>query len=176
MAILNPTALRDRGAGAAAGYSSACRRLVLVYCGVIALLTLGINGLHLYLDSHIGETGGLSGLGMRSVLQTVQELLGYINILFGPFWSAGFLYGMIRLARGQEPDIRDLTEGFRRFWRVLGQLFFQFVLLLALTMAVSIVAAVIFSMTPMGAEFAETMTPYLSDPAVYTPEGMLDMT
>ena len=82
MAILNPSALRARGAAAAEGCRWECRRLVLIYCGVIALLTLGTNGLHLLLDSHIGETGGLSGLGMRSVLQTVQELLVYINFFF----------------------------------------------------------------------------------------------
>ena len=175
MATLNRSSLRDRGAAAAAGCPSACRRLVLVYCGVIALLTLGSNGLHLYLDGHIGSTGGLGGLGTRSVLQTVQELLTYINLLFGPFWTAGFLYAMIGLSRGQTPGTGDLTEGFRRFWRVLANAVFPFLLTMAAVIAAVNVAAVLFSFTPMSADFAEKMEPLLSNPAYLTADGQLDL-
>ena len=38
MAILNPSALRTRGAAAAERYRSEGRNLVLIYCGVTALL------------------------------------------------------------------------------------------------------------------------------------------
>lgn len=176
MSILNSSALRARGAAAAEGCRRECRRLVLIYCGVIALLTLGSNGLHLYLDSHIGGTGGLSGLGMRSVLQTVQEVLTYINLLFTPFWTAGFLYAMISMTRGHAPGAGDLLEGFRRFGRVLGHAVFRFLALLALALAVGNVAAFLFTVTPMGADFVEKVGPLLSDPAVLSPEGVVDLT
>ena len=175
MAILNPSALRARGAAAAQSCRGECRRLVLIYCGVIVLLTLGSNGLHLMLDSHIGETGGLSGLGMRSVLQTVQELLVYINFFFSPFWTAGFLYAMISLVRGHAPGAGDLLEGFRRFGGVLAHMAVQFLGIVALVMAVANVAAVIFTFTPMSAEFVEKMGPLLNDPAILTAEGVLDL-
>ena len=175
MAILNRSALRDRGAAAAAGCRTANQRLVLIYCGAIALLTLGSNGLHLYLDGHIGATGGLSGLGMRSVLQTIQEVLSYINLFFGPFWTAGFLYAMIKVSRGQTPGTGDLLEGFRRVGRVLANTVFQFLVLMAATIAVANVAAVIFSFTPAGADFAERMEPLLNDPGFLTADGQLDL-
>lgn len=175
MAILNPSALRARGAAAAEGCRWECRRLVLIYCGVMALLTLGSNGLHLMLDSHIGETGGLSGLGMRSVLQTIQELLTYINLIFSPFWTAGFLYAMINLVRGHAPGTGDLLEGFRRFGRVLAHMAVQLLGIMALVMAVANVAAVIFSFTPLSAEFVEMMEPLMNDPAIFTAEGALDL-
>ena len=175
MEILNPSALRARGAGAAERCRAGNRRLVLIYCGALALLTLGSNGLHLYLDTHIGGTGGLSGMGMRSMLQTVQQVLVYINIFFGPFWSAGFLYAMLVMVRGLDPDAGDLTEGFCRFGRVLGQTVFEFLTLMVLAIAVANVASVIFARTPLGADFAQQMEPLLSDPAILTAEGVLDM-
>lgn len=175
MAILNPSALRARGAAAAEGCRSQSRRLVLIYCGVIALLTLGSNGLHWLLDSHIGGTGGLSGLGMRSVLQTVQELLTYINLFFGPFWSAGFLYAMLSMVRGQAPGTGDLLAGFRRFGRVLAHTAFQFLVMVTLVMAVVNVAAVIFSVTPLSADYAEKMSLLLNDPAVLGADGLVDL-
>lgn len=175
MAILNRPALRARGAAAAEGCRIETRRLVLIYCGVIALLTLGSNGLHLYLDSHIGSTGGLSGMGMRSALETIQTVLGYINLFFGPFWTAGFLYAMLVMVRGQEPGTGDLMEGFRRFGRVLGQLAFQFLIMMVVVIAVVNVAAVIFTFTPMMADFVEKMEPLLSDPEVFSADGQLDL-
>ena len=175
MAILNRSALRARGAAAAERCPSACRNLVLIYCGALALLTLGSNGLHLYLDTHIGGTGGLSGLGMRSILQTVQELLTYINLLFGPFWTAGFLYAMISMTRGQTPGPMDLTAGFRRFVRVLGYMCFQFLSLMLLTFLAAEVASTLFSFTPMYGDFAEKMEPLLTDPAYLTAEGAVDL-
>lgn len=175
MAILNQRQLRDRGAAMAAGCRAENRRLVLLYCGVIALLTLGSNGLHLYLDNHIGETGGLSGLGTRSVLQTVQELLTYLNFLFSPFWTAGFVYAMLSLVRGRTPGPRDLLAGFRRFGRVLGHMAFQFLVLVSLVIAAVNVATVIFSFTPLSADFAEKMEPLLNDPAILTADGLVDL-
>lgn len=175
MAILNQRELRQRGAAAAAACPSENRRLVLLYCGVIALLTLGSNGLHLYLDSHIGDTGGLSGLGTRTVLQTVQELLGYINFFFTPFWTAGFLYAMLALVRGRTPGTADLLGGFRRFGRVLGHMAFQFLVLVALVVAAVNVATVIFSYTSLSVEFAEKMGPLLNDPGILTADGAVDL-
>ena len=176
MAILNPSALRSRGAAAAERYRSEGRNLVLIYCAVTALLSFCANGLYLYLDSHIGSTGGLSGLGMRSVLQTVQEVLSYINIFFGPFWSAGFLYAVITMVRGRTPAVGNLLEGFRRFVRVLGQVMFQIMLMMVLIIAAANLASVIFSFTPFAADFAQKMAPLLNDPAVLAADGTLDLT
>ena len=175
MAILNPSGLRNRGAAAVERCRGECLRLVLIYCGVTALLNLGSNGLHLYLDSHIVGTGGLSGLGMRSVLQTVQELLVYINFFFTPFWTAGFLYAMMNLVRGQAPGSADLLAGFRRFGRVLAHTAFHVMILMVLVMAAANAAAVIFSFTPLSGDFVEQMGPLMNDPAVFTPEGILDL-
>lgn len=175
MATLDTRTLRQRGAAAAAENQPAAKRLALLYSGALALLTLGANGLYLLLDNRIGGTGGLDGMGLRSVLQTVQELLTYVNIFFGPFWAAGFLWAMVSMVRGKAPQTGDLLAGFRRLGRVLGYLAFQFLVVVALLVASVNLASVIFSFSPLGAEFAELVAPVLNDPNLITAEGVVNL-
>lgn len=171
---LNIRELKSRGASLAEANRDGTRSLVLLYCGVIAALTLGSSGLNVFLNDRIGGTGGLGGLGMRSVLQTVQEMLTYGNAIFTPFWSAGFLGAMIAMVRGREPEKRHLTAGFRRFGRILAYIAVQFLVLVALLVAAVNLGVTIFSLTPLGAEYAEVMGPVLSDPNIISAEGVVN--
>lgn len=175
MKKLDLRALRQRSAAAAGEFRSETRRLVLVYCAVVAVLTLGSNGLNLLLDSGIAGTGGLGGLQLRSVLQTVKSMLGYANMIFTPFWSAGFLFAMLAMVRGRAPRVRDLTGGLRCFGRVLGYQAFEFLMLVALVTVSVNLAAVIFTMSNWGAEFAEKLMPLLADPGLLLADGTLNM-
>ena len=168
--------LRARAAALAAEYRGPARRLVLLYCIVLAALTLGSSGLNLVLDTRIDTTGGLDGIGMRSILETIQQILSYINQFFGPFWSAGFLTAMIAMVRGREPQVRDLTNGFRRAFRVLFHVAFEATAAFMLLVAVVNLSSLLFLLSPMGAEFNELMAPLLSDPNLITAEGLLNET
>ena len=137
--------LKARASALAEAHHPAVRRVVLLYCGVLAAMTLGSSGLSMYLDSRIGTTGGLDGMGLRSILQTVQEILLFANLYFGPFWSAGFLAAMIGLVRGRDPENRDLTEGFRRFGRILGHIACEWLISLGLAVAVGTLAGFLFA-------------------------------
>lgn len=175
MAILDIRALRQGGAAAAAANREETRRLALVYSGALALLTLGVNGLYLLLDSQMSGTGGLDGMGLRSVLQTMQSVLNYANLIFVPFWSAGFLWAMVSMVRGQAPRTGDLLAGFRRFGRMLGYMAFQFLLLLTLLLASVNLAAVIFTFSPLGTAFAQSLGPALSDPNLIAADGTVNL-
>ena len=166
--------LRARAAALAAENREPARRLVLLYCGVLAVLTLGSSGLNLVLETRIDTTGGLDGIGMRSILETIQQILSYINQFFGPFWSAGFLTAMIAMVRGREPQVRDLTNGFRRAFRVLFHVAFEATAAFMLLVAVVNLSSLLFLLSPMGAEFNELMAPLLTDPNLITAEGLLN--
>ena len=166
--------LKARAAALAETNRAPARTLVLWFCGVLAALTLGSNGLNLYLDSQIGNTGGLEGIGMSSLLLTDQTILSYINQFFGPFWTAGFLAAMLAMVRGIRPKPRDLTEGFRRPLRILGYVAFEAAAALLLLVAVVNLASILFTLSPMGADFAENMAPLLLDAEALTPEGLLN--
>lgn len=166
--------LRARAAALAAEYRGSVRRLVLLYCIVLAALTLGSSGLNLVLESRIDTTGGLDGIGMRSILETIQQILSYLNQFFGPFWSAGFLTAMIAMVRGREPQVRDLTNGFRRAFRVLFHVAFEATAAFMLLVAVVNLSSLLFLLSPMGARFNELMAPLLTDPNLLTAEGLLN--
>ena len=175
MATLDTRSLRLRGEALAAQNQPGAKRLVFIYSGALALLTLGANGLYLLLDNQIGGTGGLDGMGLRSVLQTVQEILNYVNMFFGPFWAAGFLWAMMSMVRGRAPQTGDLMAGFRRFGRVLGYLAFQFLIVVALMVAAVNAASVIFAFSPLGADFAELVAPVLDDPNLIAANGTVNL-
>lgn len=175
MAILNNPEFRARAAEDARRHRDINRKLVLVFCGVAALLSMGSSALNLYLDSQIGQTGGLDGMGLRSILQTAEEVLFYINILFGPFWTAGFLFAMLGMVRGGTPRLGDLTAGFRRFGQVLGHMAFEFLVTVGLVIASFYLASLIYSATSWGMEFEAIMNEALQNPNLLTAAGAVDL-
>ena len=172
---LNIRELRDRAAGLAAQNREPLRKLLLIYCGVIAVLTLGVPALDLFLSDQIGTTGGLAGMRLRTVLQTIREILNLVNQFFGYFWSAGFVVAMMAMVLGREPQTRDLTGGFRRFFRVLGHIAFEFLFVVALLLAAVNLAAMLFSMSPQGGALVRELTAITSNPDLLTAEGMLNV-
>ena len=175
MAILNTRELRARGAAVADRFRPETGKLVLLYCGVMAVLGLGSNGLNLYLNSQISQTGGLGGLGMRSILQTIQSVLNYVNMFFGPFWSAGFLLAVLGMVRGTAPQPGDLTGGFRRFGRIFSGVIFQLMVTILVVVGAANVASILFSMTPTGMRFAELMQQLVNDPGFITGDINLEL-
>lgn len=165
---LSPKLLRSRARDALKAAQHHCdpRRLVLIHVGALLLVNLLSNGLHLFLDSQIQTTAGLGGLGARTVLQTIQTVLSYANLLLTPFWQAGFVLLTIRWATGQAAGPRDLFSGFRRAGSIISYQLFYMLLLFALTYAASRVASVIFAMTPWAAGFLEMVEPAIVDGAL----------
>ncbi len=151
------------------------RRQVMIFTGALAVLALGGNGLNLLLDRQIGGTGGLGGMELRSLLQTLQRILGYVNTFFGPFWSAGFLYSLLMTLRGQEPRTGNLFEGFRRGGRILGGLFFEITVYFLLAMGVANIASMIVGLTPLGQRLVQAVSPILESEA-FLNQGLIDPT
>ena len=172
---LNIRELRDRAAGLTAQNREPLKKLLLIYCGTIAVLTLGVPALDLFLSDQIGATGGLSGMRLRSVLQTIREILSLVNQFFGYFWSAGFVVAMLAMIHGREPQPKDLTEGFRLFFRVLGHIAFEFLFVISLLLAAVNLAAILFSMSPQGGALVRELSAITSDPSILTAEGLLNV-
>ena len=58
------------------------RRLVLIWSVASAVISLLASFLSFLLDTQIEQTGGLSGIGLRSVLTTAQSLLSMSTCCF----------------------------------------------------------------------------------------------
>ena len=104
------------------------RSTALLHTGVTVSVSLVLMLLQWSLAEGIGNTAGLSGLGTRSVLQTMQTVLQWANTLLVPFWNLGFVYIALRWARGEQGSRGDLLQGFHRIGPVLGLLINRFLI------------------------------------------------
>ena len=108
-----------RGLKAASSDALACapnaKQLVLLWAAVNTVLPLLVSVLNFILNAQIAQTGGLSGIGLRSVLSTAQEALSSITSILMPFWNLGYTAAMLRIYRKEATSHKTLLEGFRRF-------------------------------------------------------------
>lgn len=126
-------------------------RLVLLWAGIGTALPLLISALTYLLEYQIADTGGLSGIGLRSVLSTIQSLLSFSSSILLPFWTLGYTFVTLQFARRESVRDSSLLEGFRRFGPIL-----RLILLEALIYAVICIICIqavstILSFTPLSA-------------------------
>lgn len=95
------------------------RILALIHTGVALGVSLVLTLISYFLTRQIDTTGGLSGMGMRSVLTTVQAMLSISSAVLMPFWEIGFFAAAIGIARQQPTGPSTLLSGFRRFGPIL---------------------------------------------------------
>ena len=137
------------------------KRLILIHTGAMAVLSLILAVLNFVLEKGIGGTGGLSGIGTRSILTTAQSVLQLAQVIILPFWQIGWLFVTIKLSRKEQAAPEDLLEGFRRFFPVLRLYLLQGALYMGIAMLCSYVASIIFMMTPWAAPFMDVVMQYM---------------
>lgn len=142
-------------------------RIILIHTGITLLLSLLLLLADYLLDQEISKTGGISGMGTRSVLTTVQALLLVLQLVLLPFWQLGYTYYTLRVARGEKADLQDLKEGFRRFGPILRLKLLTFGMMIALTFASSYAASFLFMMTPWSVPILEEMEPMITEGLSY---------
>lgn len=133
------------------------RRIVLLWAGASALVSLAVSLLHFLLDSRIELTGGLSGIGLRTALSTAQSLLSTLGMVLMPFWSLGYTACVLGFARQEHREPRGLLEGFRRFGPALRLMLLRYALYLGLALAAMHVGIMVLSMTPLANPLYEFM-------------------
>lgn len=136
---------------AAASYNP--HKLALLHTGATLVLLLLLEGSNVLLSNGIEGTGGLSGLGMRSVLTTIQTLVEMLVQIALPFLQAGFLCAAIRIAHREAVGPEDLLGGFRNFHRVLRYKLLETGIYLLIAFACFALINQIFILLPMSNDF-----------------------
>ncbi len=77
--------LKSRAAEALENASFDHRRLVLLHIGISSALLLALAVIDLLLQNQIAGTSGLSGIGTRAILETMQTILQTTTSLALPF-------------------------------------------------------------------------------------------
>lgn len=179
MENLRPRLLKSQAADALRGAAYNPHKLAVIHASAGAVLSLSLYAITFWLDHQIGQTGGLSGLGNRALLETVQMVLMYANMILLPFWELGFLRAAMDLTRGQDATPHTLLAGFRRFGTLLlGKIMLVLVLMGAM-FAGSYVGVLVFSMTPLAENLYTLMEPYATTltpdyAAMLADEALLD--
>ncbi len=175
MAAFNIKALKSDAQSRLTKVTDDPRRLILLNTGVIVLLNLLVSGINMLLDHQIGNTGGLSGLGTRSILETIQSMFSYLSMLFTPFWSAGFLYSIILLCREYKAEPKTMLEGFRRFPSVILLNLNKLLLTVLAGTAVTYISAYIFMLTPFSAKFSDIITTMYESGSLLMADGTVNL-
>ena len=133
------------------------------------LLTTTIGFL---LRLQIANTGGLSGMGTRTMLSTVQSVLELAVLLLLPFWEIGILRAALGWRKSEQVGFSHLTEGFRRFGSVLSTRVWSGALYIAVCFAIFYFSSFLFLMTPWAGNLEAV---YAQLPQVSTVEELLEL-
>lgn len=144
--LLRPAA---EDALSAAHYSP--RKLVLLHTAVGLTVGLILSIITYVLDLGIAQTGGLSGIGNRTVLETIQSILTIASTVLLPFWEIGYIFAALQFARRQSADTTSLYHGLRHWGVVLRSMLLKAgVVFIAMFVGTQIVSS-IYMMTPAAA-------------------------
>ena len=149
------------------------KRIILIHTGIVVLVSLVLMLADFLLEQQIGNTGGLSGLGTRSALETLQSVLQMAQSIVLPFWQMGYLYYTLKLAQGEDVGTAGLTEGFRRFGAILRLKLMMGLILFLVMMASSYLASTVFMFTPWSDPLLEALLPMME--GTMDPEAMLEI-
>ena len=143
------------------------RQLTVLHTGVTVAAALVITLLQYVLAEGIGNTGGLSGMGTRSVLETVQLVLQWANMILLPFWNLGFLFVALQWARGNRTRREDLLTGFHRVGPCIGLLVNRAILTIAVLVLCINVSSTVYMMSPAASGILQMAEEYGNTEALY---------
>ena len=136
--------------------------IIFVHTGIVLLVTLILALADFLLEQQISNTGGLGGMGSRSVLNTIRSVLQLAQSIILPFWQIGYLYYTVKIAQGEDVGTYGLTEGFRRLGPVLRLKLLMSGILFLIMMASSYMSSSIFMFTPWSGPLYDALIPMMT--------------
>lgn len=163
---MNPQTLRHAAADRLSAQENP-RRLSAIYAAITLGLSLLVTAVNFLLARQLDSATGLSGIGTRSLLTTVQSVLSLAAVAVTPFLQMGFLSVCLGFARGQRPQIHNLWDGLRRFGPVLRLYLLLFALAFLLLSLCMQAAGFLFMLSPLSLPAMEMLSqmPELTDPS-----------
>lgn len=150
------------------------QQIILIYAAISLGLSALVSVATYFLSHQISQTGGLSNMGTRSILSTLETLLPILQNLVLLCLELGFLNAMIRMSRGLYTTPQSLRAGLPRFWAAIRcSLLVSFRYLLA-SMAGFYLALILFGLTPLSNDAMEILTPISQQMTVLDTQIVVD--
>lgn len=162
MAIFDRRGMKQEAEQLLAASGTQARKLVLIHTAVSLGITALLTVINFILTRQIEGTGGLGGLGVRSILSTAQSVLELAAVIVLPFWQIGLIKSVLLLVRKEEAAPASLLEGLRRFFPVLRLNLLRGALYAGIGVFCIYFAAGIFMMTPWSAPLVAAMEPLMT--------------
>lgn len=124
------------------------KKLSALFSGISLGASVMVMLANLLLDWMIENTGGLSDLGLRTVLGTVQFCLSAVVTILLPFWTMGFVSCALHLARQAPLSSKDLLDGLRRWGVILRYALAQALIFFVLCYLVCQVVGMVYLFSP----------------------------
>lgn len=149
-------------------------QIILIYSGIFIGLSVLVTVATYILGEQISKTGGLSNMGLRSILSTIRSVLPILQNLVLLCLELGFLNAMIRMARGLYTSPQSLRAGIPRFWAAIRcslLLSFRYFLVGVCSFYLAIM---IFTITPLSDEAIAILEPLVDQMTVMDTELVLE--
>ncbi len=154
--------------------SSAQKQIVVIYAALALGLTALVTVLNHVLNLQIDNFGGLSNLGKKTMLSSVQSMLPLAQSVLAMCLDVGYVAAMLRIARGMYTSPQTLRLGFDRFWVLLRCSVCKGLLLTGVSFISMYAGVVIFLLTPFSESALEIVTPLVSQMSLLDSAVMID--
>lgn len=144
------------------------RRMITVYALVAFSLPLMVLAINVFLDQLLADTGGLSGIGLRSTLETIQTVLSTATQILLPFWSLGLSYNALAISRSQTVSTDNLFAGFRCWGAALRLMILRTLRYTTKILCGVFLGSLLFSVTPLSDNLLAISNALANDPAYAT--------
>lgn len=147
-------------------------KIVLIYAGLSTAAAALVTAMQYYLGSEIAQTGGLSNLGLRSVLSSVSEFLPLLQTVFLLLLDFGYMACMVRISRGQYSSPNTLRAGMDRFGVLLRCTLLRVLVYIGAAFAGFYLSMGIFLISPFSQKLLSLLSPMVSESAVLTIDAL----
>lgn len=154
--------------------SPAQKQVVLVYAALALGLTALVTVLNHVLGLQIDNYGGLSNLGKRNMLSSLQSMLPMLQSMLTMCLDVGYLAAMLRIARGMYTSVQTLRLGFDRFWVLLRCSIFKWLIMTGVLFACLYFGIMLYMLTPLSNAAVEIVTPLVSQASVLDASVVID--
>lgn len=154
--------------------SASQKQIVLIYVALALGLTALVTVLNHVLDLQIENFGGLSNLGKKTMLSSVQSMLPMAQSILTMCLDVGYVAAMLRIARGMYTSPQTLRLGFDRFWVLLRCSIFKGLILTGVAFGSMYTGIMIFMLTPLAEPVVEIVTPLMSQMSLLDSAVMID--
>ena len=127
--------------------------LVLWYALLSTLIAAAMTLLNYWLAEQISNTGGLSGMGTRTMLATAKAVLPLAQAVILACLQLGYHQGMLRICRRQYADRTDLKVGFQKVFPLIRMMLLEALVAFSFVVLSYYISSTIYLFTP----WADTM-------------------